>query len=178
MSEQLSPQMHWAKAAGGPLLLVAFGIIGYLYADIDVGPPPPGQLGPAFWPKVCFAGIAVAAAFKTFQVLKEHSKLVAQAGREALKAMDNRKLAVMIALIILVVPAIEYLGFPIASILFFYVFMRVAGEKKLVRLWSISIIGTVALLYLFVKVVYIPLPRGEWVFDELTLFIYRILFIQ
>jgi hypothetical protein len=56
--------------------------------------------------------------------------------------------------------------------------MRLAGEKKQLRMLLVSVLGTIALLYLFVKVVYIPLPRGDWIFDDITLFIYRVLFIQ
>ena len=84
----------------------------------------------------------------------------------------------MIAMIVLVVPAIGFLGFPISSVLFFWLFMRLAGEKKQMRMLLISVLGTIALLYLFVKVVYIPLPRGDWIFDDITLCIYRVLFIQ
>jgi hypothetical protein len=35
--------------------------------------------------------------------------------------------------------------------------------------------GTVALLYLFVKVVYLPLPKGTGPFETVTLALYRAL---
>ena len=35
--------------------------------------------------------------------------------------------------------------------------------------------GTVALLYLFVKLVYLPLPKGDGPFEALTLALYRAL---
>ncbi len=53
--------------------------------------------------------------------------------------------------------------------------MRVAGLKKKLPLLLTSALGTTFLLYLFVKVVYLPLPRGYWFFDDLTIFLYRIL---
>jgi putative tricarboxylic transport membrane protein len=173
----LNQKLPRAKAIGGPLFFLAFGLMGYLYAQLNIGPTPAGQLGPAFWPKMCLLSITLAAAFKLFEVLKQRRQ-PAKAAAEALKAMDNRKLALMIAMIVLVVPAIGFLGFPISSVLFFWLFMRLAGEKKRVRMLLISVLGTIALLYLFVKVVYIPLPRGDWIFDDITLFIYRVLFIQ
>jgi putative tricarboxylic transport membrane protein len=166
-----------AKAVGVPVFFLSFGLIGYLYAQLNIGPTPPGQLGPAFWPKMCLLSITLAAAFKLLEVLKQRRQ-PAKAGANALKAMDNRKLALMIVMIVLVVPAIGFLGFPISSVLFFWLFMRLAGEKKRIRMLLISVLGTIALLYLFVKVVYIPLPRGDWIFDDITLFIYRVLFIQ
>jgi hypothetical protein len=33
------------------------------------------------------------------------------------------------------------------------------------------------LLYLFGKVVYLPLPKGDWIFHDLTIFIYHLLYI-
>ena len=173
----LNQKLPRAKAIGGPLFFLAFGLMGFLYAQLNIGPTPAGQLGPAFWPKMCLLSITLAAAFKLFEVLKQRRQ-PAKAAAEALKAMDNRKLALMIAMIVLVVPAIGFLGFPISSVLFFWLFMRLTGEKKQMRMLLISVLGTVALLYLFVKVVYIPLPRGDWLFDDITLFIYRILLIQ
>jgi len=173
----LNQKLPRAKAIGGPLFFLAFGLMGFLDAQLNIGPTPAGQLGPAFWPKMCLLSITLAAAFKLFEVLKQRRQ-PAKAAAEALKAMDNRKLALMIAMIVLVVPAIGFLGFPISSVLFFWLFMRLTGEKKQMRMLLISVLGTIALLYLFVKVVYIPLPRGDWFFDDITLFIYRVLLIQ
>jgi putative tricarboxylic transport membrane protein len=179
MSNQVNSgsKLPIAKVAGGPLFFLVFGLIGFLYAHVNIGPTPPDQLGPAFWPKVCLAAITLASAFKLLAIVKQGKQSV-QAGAAALKAMDNRKLALMIAMIVLVVPAIGFLGFPISSVLFFWLFMRLTGEKKQMRMLLISVLGTIALLYLFVKVVYIPLPRGDWFFDDITLFIYRVLLIQ
>jgi hypothetical protein len=39
------------------------------------------------------------------------------------------------------------------------------------------VLGTVLLLYLFVMVVYLPLPKGQWFFSDLTIAIYRLLHI-
>jgi putative tricarboxylic transport membrane protein len=172
------PRLPLAKVAAGPAFFLAFGLLGYLYADWSITPPPPGQLGPALWPKVCLLGIAVASGLKLGEVLWQHRSRRPRAGPAALKDMDNRKLALMIAMIILVVPAIGFLGFPVASVLFFWLFMRLAGETKGMRLALVSVLGTIALLYLFVKVVYIPLPRGDWFFDDVTRFIYQVLWIQ
>jgi putative tricarboxylic transport membrane protein len=155
-----------AKVAGGPLFFLVFGLVGFFYAHVNIGPTPPDQLGPAFWPKVCLAAITLASAFKLLAIVKQGKQPV-QAGAAALKSM-----------IVLVVPAIGFLGFPISSVLFFWLFMRLTGEKKQMRMLLISVLGTIALLYLFVRVVYIPLPRGDWFFDDITLFIYRILLIQ
>jgi hypothetical protein len=49
--------------------------------------------------------------------------------------------------------------------------------RKPATLVLVSLLGTIGLIYVFVKVVYIPLPRGEWFFDDITLLIYRALLI-
>jgi putative tricarboxylic transport membrane protein len=89
--------------------------------------------------------------------------------------INNGKLAAMIVMVIAAVVCVENIGFPIANFLFLLGFMRIAGLKKKLPLFLISFLGTIVLLYLFVKVVYLPLPKGQWFFDDLTVAIYRAL---
>jgi len=166
----------WLKVMAGPICFAFFATLIYLYADLSIDPGPPGQLGAGFWPKMCLVGIALAAGFKAFELYRRCGK-AAEDGGEC-KEMDNTKLALMMILIVLVVPAIGAIGFPIASVLFFVFFLRLAGLKKATTLVLISFLGTIGLIYVFVKVVYIPLPRGEWFFDDITLLIYRALLIM
>jgi hypothetical protein len=55
--------------------------------------------------------------------------------------------------------------------------MRIAGLRKKAPLFLTSVLGTIFLLYLFVKIVYLPLPKGQWFFDDMTIFLYRLLHI-
>jgi len=55
--------------------------------------------------------------------------------------------------------------------------MRIAGLRKKFPLFLTSALGTLFLLYLFLKGVYLPLPKGQWFFDDLTIILYRILHI-
>lgn len=166
----------WLKVMAGPICFAFFATLIYLYADTSIDPAPPGQLGAGFWPKMCLWGIALAAVIKAFELYRSRGKDGEAGG--ACKQMDNSKLASMMLLIVLVVPAIGAIGFPIASVLFFVFFLRLAGLKKASTLGFISVLGTIGLIYVFVKIVYIPLPRGEWFFDDITLLIYRALLIM
>ena len=74
-----------------------------------------------------------------------------------------------------VVVAMPLIGFPLSNLLFLILFMRLAGLRKKSTLFLTSTLGTLFLLYLFVKVVYLPLPKGGWFFDDLTIWIYRVL---
>ena len=62
-------------------------------------------------------------------------------------------------------------------VLFLFFFMRIAGLRKKIVLFLTSSLGTIFLLYLFVKVVYLPLPKGQWLFEDTTILLYRILHI-
>jgi len=166
----------WMTIMAGPLFFLAFGLIVYFYADRSIDPAPPGQLGAGFWPKMCLVGIILAAGFKGFELFRCRGESGGEGG--ACKEMDNFKLALMMLLLVLVVPAIGFVGFPIASVLFFGAFLWLAGARKLITLFLTSVLGTISLLYIFVKVVYLPLPKGEWFFENITLLIYRALFIM
>jgi putative tricarboxylic transport membrane protein len=166
----------WLKLMAGPGFFVFFAALVYVYSDRSIDPAPPGQLGAGFWPKMCLVGILLAAGLKAFELFRSRGKASGEGGE--CKEMDNGKLALMMLLLVLVVPAIGLIGFPLASVLFFILFLYLAGLKKPVTLALVSVLGTVGLIYVFVKIVYIPLPRGEWLFDDLTLMIYRALLIM
>ena len=67
----------------------------------------------------------------------------------------------MIVMLLAAVVCMEMIGFPLCNFLFLLLFMRIAGLKKKSHLLIISFLGTILLLYLFVKVVYLPLPKGN-----------------
>jgi putative tricarboxylic transport membrane protein len=163
----------WLRLMAGPVFFVVFAAVVYFYSDHSIDPAPPGQLGAGFWPKMCLVGILLAAGLKAFELYRSRGRAAEEGGE--CKEMDNLKLALMMLLLVLVVPAIGLIGFPLASVLFFLSFLYLAGLKKPLTLSLVSVLGTVGLIYVFVKIVYIPLPRGEWFFDDLTLLIYRAL---
>jgi hypothetical protein len=39
------------------------------------------------------------------------------------------------------------------------------------------VVGTVLLLYVFIKFVYLPLPKGDGLFESFTLALYRALYL-
>jgi hypothetical protein len=91
--------------------------------------------------------------------------------------VNTPKLTAMIVMVIAAVYSMDVIGFPLANFLFLVLFMHIAGLRKKLPLFLISVLGTVFLLYLFVKIVYLPLPKGQWFFDDMTIFLYRILHI-
>jgi small-conductance mechanosensitive channel len=167
-----------AKAFIGPILIFLVAIFFYVLAGKLDENPMEGQLGAFFWPKALLVLLMASCGLKILESYFAFGKGVADTGlQEPPAEIDNRKLAIMIVMVLAAVICVENIGFPLANFLFLLGFMRIAGLKKKFSLLLISLLGTVVLLYLFVKVVYLPLPKGQWFFDDITIAIYRILHI-
>lgn len=175
--QSLPPEPMW-KSLIGPILIVLLALYFYFLAGKIDEPPSPEQLGAAFWPKMILILLMASCAIKAGEILRARGKT----GAEEVQAgpppeVDTPKLALMILMVIAAVYFMDIIGFPLANFLFLLLFMRIAGLRKKVSLLLTSILGTILLLYLFVKIVYLPLPKGQWFFDDMTIFLYRVLHI-
>ncbi len=171
------------KGAGSPALrlktpILVFGAALFFYVlalrmdQFSV----PGQLGPFFWPKAILILLMISCGIKGLEILFSPSQGPGpSAGEPSRPEVDYLRLIALIVLVLGVVLATDMIGFPLANFFFLFFFMSAAGMHKKLYLLATSLIGTVTLLYLFVKVVYLPLPKGYWFFENLTLFLYRIL---
>ena len=122
--------------------------------------------------------LMISCGIKAVEILKARGKEESKApADESRPGVNIPKLAAMIAMIILVVYFLDVIGFALANFLFLILFMRIAGLRKRIPLVLTSALGTVFLIYLFVKIVYLPLPKGQWFFDDITIALYRALHI-
>ena len=176
-AQNVSPEPVW-KSLVGPLLFVLLAVYFYFLAGKIDEPPGPEQLGAAFWPKMVLIFLMVSCGIKAGEILMARGKKRAE-GTPAgpLPEVNTLKLAAMIAMVIAAVYFMDVIGFPLANFLFLLLFMRIAGLRKKLPLFLTSVLGTIFLLYLFVKIVYLPLPKGQWFFDDMTIFLYRVLHI-
>lgn len=166
------------KSLTGPILIFLLSIFFYVLAGKLDDNPMEGQLGAFFWPKAILILLMFSCAFKVLESYWAIGKGVAEVGVEAPPPqIDTLKLVAMILMTLGVVFFLEILGFPLANFLFLLLFMRIAGVRKKFPLILIPLLGTVLLLYIFVKIVYLPLPKGQWVFTDFTIFLYRVLYI-
>lgn len=131
----------------------------------------PGQLGPAFWPRLVLAGLLVACLAKALEDARARRTAKVT---EAVPFARGR-LTAAIAAIVLYVLLAPLLGFAITTAAFIVVFMILCGARGPLMLGANAAVGTVALLYIFVKVVYLPLPKGAGPFENVTLALYRAL---
>jgi hypothetical protein len=158
----------------GPLLIFLLAVYLYIVAGGIDANPMPGQLGPAFWPKALLILLMASCGIKAWEIYRAPSE---GAAKKASSSVDTLKLVLMIVAVLGVVFLMDMIGFVLANFLFLLFFMRIAGYRRMGSLTLISVLGTIGLLYLFVKVVYLPLPKGQFFFDDLTIFLYRILYI-
>jgi putative tricarboxylic transport membrane protein len=159
----------------GPLLIFGAALYFYFLAGKMDEATPPGHLGPAFWPKAILILLMVSCGIKAVEIFFSRKKESEAKGDSPPLAVNYPRLLALIAVVVGAVAAMDLIGFLLANLIFLLLFMHIAGVKKKFPLFLISGLGTLFLLYLFVKVVYLPLPKGYWFFNDLTIFLYRVL---
>ena len=164
--------MRLLRQSIGPALIFVVGAGLFVAAGRLPVVPVPGQLGPDFWPRLVLVGLMAACILKIFEVARAKG-----AGPEAvaLSPLSRPKLVGGMALVLAYPALAPLLGFPLTNFFFLLAFMRLAGTRRPLPLFLTAALGTVALLYLFVKVVYLPLPKGAGVVEDFTIFLYRLL---
>ena len=159
------------RAAAAPLAGVAIAVA-LLLASRDLGAvAAPGQLSPAFWPRLALVGLMLACVAKGLQAVRARP-VVAAGGAPPLA---RGRLAGGVATIVLYVLLTPWLGFPLANAIFIVAFMLLCGARGPVGMALNAVLGTVVLLYVFVKLVYLPLPKGDGPFESLTIGLLRAL---
>lgn len=156
----------------GPLLVFLAAVALFVAAGRLPVVPVPGQLGPDFWPRLILVGLMGSCVLKGLEVARGRT---AKVEGPLAQPLSLSKLAGGMALVLGYTALAPLLGFPLTTLLFLLAFMRLAGTRRPVPLLVIAALGTVALLYVFVKVVYLPLPKGAGALEDLTIFVYRLL---
>jgi len=132
-----------------------------------------GQLGPGFWPRLALLGLVLASVAKA---VEEWQRARGGAGAAATRPpIATGKLGVGIALIVAYAALAPVLGFPLVTAAFIAGFMALSGARSPSAIGACAAAGTVALVWVFVRLVYLPLPKGDGPFESLTLALYRAL---
>jgi putative tricarboxylic transport membrane protein len=151
-----------------------------------------GQLGPGFWPRLVLAGLGLACLTRIATEWRAHrrARWAAPGGGEpvasgwtaptapadtARAGIARGRLAAAAGLIGGYVLATPWLGFPLTTALFIGAFLRLAGARSPLLLLLAPAGGTGVLLYVFVRLVYLPLPKGAGPFESATIALYRAL---
>jgi putative tricarboxylic transport membrane protein len=171
------------------LLGVAGGL--YVLAGTITYTPRPGQLGPDFWPKVAIGLIAVVSICEMVRRFFTSSERAAQGiadelGRDArdtsnVGAAPGGSIALLFAGIVLnlaYAALVNKLGFLLASFAFLVLFMYLGRIRSHLVVWTVSALGILLFAFVFLKVVYVSIPRGEPPFDQVTQFVMGLLMVR
>ncbi len=160
-----------------------------------------GVVGPTTWPKVMIMGIIACAIVLLVRnlltgIASRRLRTESSTSPNAFRVLDtagsadsfeelprevtpgeydNRKAALGILAMLGYSAGIPVTGFAPATVACIVLLLLIGGLRKPVTIGLVSILGTSAMLYLFVKVTAMPLNRGVGYFNDLNLMIYRIL---
>ncbi|MBN8473895.1 tripartite tricarboxylate transporter TctB family protein [Sulfuritalea sp.] len=174
-------------------LLVALAALVFSHSVVDdpqmVQSMARGLASPLTWPKLMLAGVSLCAlgwaieeGWKAYNVLppelsKEEEALeFGDVGFEK-DGDDIPLLPIILGLSLAMAYAfvIPWAGFTAATVVFLLLWLVVGGIRKPLQLFSVTLIGTVVLLYVFVKLALMPLDRGQGAFGEFTIALFRLL---
>jgi hypothetical protein len=143
------------------------------------------NLGPDFWPKlllgltmvVCLYEIIKTAFFLRIEPQKK--TVEEQPAKAAGKKRSYPELLVIgIAMTVAYAYFVTILGFVLCTFLYFALFMIVGRYRKIWAILANSVVGTLVLVVIFMKVVYVSLPLGQEPFSAVTFFVLRMLGIK
>jgi putative tricarboxylic transport membrane protein len=167
-----------------PEVLILAGVLYLFFKAGDFSSrQQPGQLGPAFWPRLVAIGLGVALVVRIVQVFREHNQPVVRVASEFDDIEDDDvpinwgSAAIAMGLALGYVIATMFLGYMFATMTFLGAFIWAGGQRRWVTP-VVAVVGGLVMTYVFVGVVYVSVPTGVGVFDTLTVAVYRLLGIQ
>ena len=143
-----------------------------------------GQIGPSFWPRVAIVVMAAAALIEIVRKLASPSlesevsgigdALEGAAGVAGEVGEQDDAPRVPLLLIGAMVLTLAYgvlvatLGFTLSTFLFLVLFTYLGRYRNHAVIWLGSALGTLVFAFVFLKLVYVSLPRGSAPFDRVT----------
>lgn len=149
-------------------------------------------IGPAFWPRLIL-GLAMCVCvfeigFRWFFDMEGMGGLLSQVSGELEKiegaAADepatyhSGRLAAGVGLTLLYVGILPVMGFATASLLYIGLFIWLGNYRRLPVVIAVSLVGTLALVFIFMKVVYVSLPLGSGIFGSLSVLLMQLMGIH
>jgi len=138
----------------------------------------PGHLGPDFWPKMLLVLTMVACLYEIIKTALFLKIVPSKEGTgEAVAKAASKKKTYPWLLVIGAVMTVAYayfvttLGFILCTFLYFALFMIVGRYRVGWAIATNSVIGTLVLVVIFMKIVYVSLPPGQEPFSAVTFFV-------
>jgi len=173
--------MTGEKTVTGSICL--FSVIFFCLATTIAPSRVKSPLGTAFWPGLILAILFVASAIHLVKLLlrkKEVEELLAREAeqnriKEEEETGERRAFPLFlfgILISFIYIFSVSWVGFAVATPLSMGIFMFITGYRKKAMLAVVPLGTTAVFLLLFVKVTYIPLPRGFGIFRSFSLLLY------
>jgi putative tricarboxylic transport membrane protein len=175
--------------------VIVLAIVSYLYftaTKIDFAAPG-GRIGPDVWPKAILVLAMIACLYeiaKSFLFGKWGRDLPGVLGSvlkdvpmdavpdEPEVASYPRLLWTGIAMTVLYVVLIEKLGFFLCTVIYLAAFVWVGRYRRPGVILATSVIGSLAFMFVFMKVVYVSLPLGAEPFAQVSFLLMRLMGIK
>lgn len=183
-------QSLWVRAVIAELIGITAIVLGrFIVEDASlVADMSRGLATPLTWPKLMLAGVglcaigwAVEEGWKAFHALPPPPSAAEEAvefgdvGFEEEAAVPFLPVALGLALAIAYAFLIPTLGFTVATVAFLVLWFAIGGIRKPLQLAAVSILGTIVVLFVFVKLALMPLDRGVGAFGDFTIALFRLL---
>jgi len=172
------------------VVLAITGVLFVMAKRIDFIAPG-GRIGPDFWPKVILGLATITCVYQIVKTLFWDADQVAGVlesiiedtpGEAAAEAAPERRFPRLIiagiALTIAYVVLIESLGFFLSTFAYLAAFAWIGRYRRPGVVIATALIGSLAFMYMFMKVVYVSLPLGQGPFQQVTFFLMRIMNIK
>ena len=176
------------------LLGAAAGYLYYVAAHFDFHRRE-GVLGPDFWPKLVLILVIVTCVYEVARRLvlgarkEEVGGVLEELVEESARAHGDTALAVPVehhpwllvagmALSVAYVAVIQTLGFFSATVPYIALFIALGGYRRWGVIAAVSLIGALALMFFFMKIVYVSLPIGREPFDQVMLALMQLMGIR
>lgn len=135
----------------------------------------PDQISPGFWPQVLCVGIAIGTLVRLGQKFRARGRpIVGGAVAGAEEDVRMKRVALGIGLVVGYIIGMLFLGYILATALFLIAFIYLGGQRKW-YVFPLGIASSLIFAYVFLKVVYIALPSGVGIFDQLSVILYQLL---
>lgn len=134
-------------------------------------------LGPTAWPRFMLVLIAALSAVWIIQEMIAwrrgiRAPAIARTG-EAAEEYDFRKAIVGMVLVVGYGWVLPLIGFSLATALFIVAICLLGGIRRALVIGPVSVVGTAALLWVFVGLALMPLDRGQGIFGRFSLAVLR-----
>lgn len=153
-----------------------------------------GTLGPDFWPKLLLGLLIATCVYEVLRIALSRGEHSGTAGllQDIVERSESEHgeglvyvepahwllLVAGIALTAFYVWIIQRLGFFLATVPYIALFIALGGYRRWAVNAAVSLIGTLLIMFFFMKVVYVSLPLGGEPFSQVTLALMRLMGIR